>query len=125
MSPDLKEVYRKHGIPEEEILRLENEEDEREIRRLQQIQTSKENVTDAIKTIFNELNRMGREEEIEQFIFDSIIYQHRTLQQNWWRAMYGVMKKVAKHESFDERNANSVIFCKTATESYGGNFPFI
>jgi len=44
----------------------------------------KERIRQIVSDLFNELNKMGNEQKVGEFVIDAIRYQHRTLQQNYF-----------------------------------------
>jgi len=75
----------------------------------------KERIKDIIDKLFTELNRMGNERKVGEFVTEAIRYQHRTLQQNYFsNVILPSIKDFAKRYDegqFDLRNEES---CKLA-----------
>jgi flavin-binding protein dodecin len=63
-------------------------------------------VTEAVKTIMDELNG-GSRKAVADAILDAVARTHRTLQQNFWDAMLQAQTGYAAH-TFDARNEAAV-----------------
>jgi len=82
------------------------------------------NFEEAMKVIFREISYMGNENECIEKMYNFIEREHRTLQQNFWRMIYYVMKRYGENSEWtDLRNQASRKWCKKVTkEEY---FPFV
>lgn len=77
--------------------------------------TNDDKIKKGFELIFDGINSFHHD-SFPKIFFESIVTEHRTLQQNFWRAMLATMKLVAEHNRFDFRNESSVNFCKKVTE---------
>lgn len=60
-------------------------------------------------------NTMGKEDEIAEAICKTIMNDHRTLQQSYWRVMNKVITKYGEQAEKDARNEGAVQSCKALT----------
>ena len=69
-----------------------------------------------VSDLFDELNHMNNEEKVGRYFIDSIFYQHRTLQQNFFgHVIIPVIKDFARRydeNNFDARNEASCSIAK-------------
>lgn len=75
----------------------------------------KERVKNLIAQLFDELNRMGNEEKVGEYVIEAIRYQHRTLQQNFFgHCVIPIIKDFAKRDenNYDLRNEASCMLAK-------------
>jgi len=75
----------------------------------------KDNKTKKItKELIQELNIMGNDREVIEAIFDVVTHSHRTLQQNFFRTLQGVIQKYGELEDYntDPRNEAAHKWCK-------------
>ncbi|RKZ71969.1 MAG: hypothetical protein DRQ48_01915 [Gammaproteobacteria bacterium] len=95
-----------------------------EIERAKQRVATKQNIEQAVETLFNELNCYGRQDEITDLLTNAIIKQHRTLQQDFWRVMFDTIKAYGVLDYHDGRNVASVKACKDITSNleYDGHY---
>lgn len=75
----------------------------------------------AIDNIFTNLNYYGNQDEIADAIIHSITSQHRTLQQDFWRVMVGVIAGYGELEYCDGRNQGAVDLCKRISNNFQNN----
>ncbi|MCP4088220.1 MAG: hypothetical protein GY746_00290 [Gammaproteobacteria bacterium] len=75
-------------------------------------------IAESINSIFNNINYFGNEKLVVKAINDSIERQHRTLQQDFWRAMFQVIEQYGQSEYFDGRNEQAVQACKNIAEHH-------
>ena len=71
-------------------------------------------VVEAVKTILEELNG-GNRQKIARDIFETIRYEHRTLQQHFWSVIVMAQCSYACSQS-DLRNADSVKLAQAVKE---------
>ena len=69
------------------------------------------------------LNNFNYKEHVEE-AFLALSHQHRTLQQNFWRTIFGLIGKYAETEYFDARNEQSIITCKKIIKGTEKEFDF-
>ncbi len=75
-----------------------------------------EEIAESINSIFTNINYFGNEKLVVKAINDSIQRQHRTLQQDFWRAMFQVVERYGRTTYHDGRNEQSVRLCATISE---------
>lgn len=91
--------------------------------------TQKEFAKEAVEMLLDNLNIMGSDKPIVEGILEALQMNHRTLQQNFWRAMVAVMKQYAEFRH-DLRNEGAVEFCNAVKKMIEDNpkteyLPFI
>lgn len=114
----------------EELTKLSGQRDldDYELRELLRLQKSDAAIRAAVKSLADELNSMGNSDQAfaQDVVFDELNRQHRTLQQNFWRSIAGVISKLASVSPsyFDGRNEASVKWAKEVAkiQTY---FPFV
>lgn len=76
--------------------------------------------------IMDALNIMGREKQVVEGMVVALRKTHRTLQQNFWRAIMAVIKEYAEF-NHDLRNEGAVELCKYIKEQIENKeyLPFI
>ena len=76
---------------------------------------SNQAVKESLDTIFHELNYMGQEEDVSKAVVDTVLHEHRTLQQKFFRSVIvPIILDFAKRYDdgqYDLRNEDS---CKCA-----------
>ena len=76
----------------------------------------KERIRQIVSDLFNELNKMGNEQKVGEFVIDAIRYQHRTLQQNYFGHVIlpSIMDFAKRYDedNFDLRNEMSCRLAK-------------
>jgi len=76
----------------------------------------KERIRQIVSDLFNELNKMGNEQKLGEFVIDAIRYQHRTLQQNYFGHVIlpSIMDFAKRYDedNFDLRNEMSCRLAK-------------
>jgi hypothetical protein len=77
--------------------------------------SQREYAIDAIKMLLENVNVMGSEKPITDGVLEALSTGHRTLNQNFWRMMVGVIREYAKFH-YDLRNEASVELCQFLTE---------
>jgi len=88
---------------------------------------SKIKVREALRSLCNELNYMGNEDEVAEAFSDALNREHRTIQQGFWRMVNDVACRYTKENSngrHDDRNKASVEFCERIA-NLDHYFPFI
>lgn len=77
--------------------------------------TNDDKIKKGFELIFDGINSFHHN-SFPNLFFESIVTEHRTLQQNFWRAIFATMELIANHNRFDLRNESSVNFCKKVIE---------
>ena len=77
-------------------------------------ETIQEAIEKGFKDISYALNNFSYKEQAEAF-FNVLSREHRTLQQNFWKCIVDVMRKYGEQKYFDNRNDQSVKFCKATS----------
>ena len=70
---------------------------------------------DAVRHIAGLCNSYNYGEQVKEF-HDALTRQHRTLQQSFWRMIYGV-SKLYVDAPYDLRNEDAVNFCRKLQEA--------
>lgn len=83
----------------------------------------KEMIEKGIETLCDGLNSFNFDENVE-VIFSTLQNQHRTIQQNFWRAIFKTMERYASDADFDLRNEASVENCRKVS-MHGKEDPFL
>lgn len=88
--------------------------------------SNKERVDKFMKEIFKAINSYNND-EVANKIFECIISEHRTLQQNFWRMMFDVIKQYGSDKTlYDGRNADSKRVCQLLSQVIDKeNLPYI
>jgi len=82
--------------------------------------TQKEAAQKAIALIMDAVNIMGSDKQVVEGIIEELQGTHRTLQQNFWRVMMGVIKEYSEFRH-DLRNEGAVELCKYIKEQVAEN----
>ena len=99
-----------------------------DLERSRQATKTRKNIGAALDTIFNELNCYSNQDNLADILISNITGQHRTLQQDFWRVMTGVITGYGELAYADGRNEGAVNMCKQITaalEQYDGALPRI
>lgn len=86
---------------------------------------SEENkIEEAISLLVSKgMNDFSYKEHVTE-AFVALSRQHRTLQQSFWRMIFGLITEYAKLEYFDDRNEQAVITCKAIIKGAEKEFDF-
>ena len=77
---------------------------------------TKDKLETAVKDVISSLNCLGSGNEAAEVISNTVKSDHRTLQQNFWRAIQGAASNYAENTCIDMRNEASVRFTKQIRE---------
>ena len=96
-----------------------------DIERSRQARKTQDNIQTAIDLIFTELNH-GSVDVVADLMLKNITKQHRTLQQCFWKEIFGVIKGYGELEYLDARNEAAVKACqKLAAAADDVGLPYI
>ena len=79
------------------------------------METREKEMQEGVNKLFRAINCFDDEWMVEEF-YKNLIYQHRTLQQNFFRMLHSVIIKYGDARS-DLRNEASVEFCRRISET--------
>lgn len=81
-------------------------------------------VVEAVKRILQEVNALGRGDEVAAAIYETVARDHRTIQQSFWSAVLKAQMEYAS-EGFDPRNEAAVKLANRVKETAkANNFDF-
>lgn len=70
----------------------------------------------AMSQILAAVNYMGLEKELSEAMLATLLNDHRTIQQSFWRTIRLLAKQYGETQHFDQRNEASVKFAKEVGE---------
>lgn len=87
---------------------------------------TQDELKEKIKQVFDDLDQCLNydDREVAEIFKERLLRTHRTLQQNFWRAIYNIALTY-KDAAHDPRNEDSVKFCKKIAELEDVYFSFV